>query len=350
MSTMPKRNDWFMNYQSIGSISGQRDLSRRQFFFVKDDFTNKSVLDIGCNIGQMCKYAYDLSSSYILGVDFDASAIRKANQLLSTEERSRIRYLVDDIDNHFFYTNLPFFDTIMLLSVIETLELENRYGILAKLSAKCNVMYLEGHINSQYTTLIDMLLKYTFFTSIEFKGLQYDNDSFEKQKQHRHVFRCSHQKYSRSDACNRIGQLLMADRPHIIAIIGNGGVGKTTFKHTLIEYLNENTQFVFDSTDMEYCQINNVVKSKNNFIIDKSQQLCIVDDLKISCEKLTIFKFIIYVDFRALEYIKNVNTIFYLNYDIDCRYHNREEKYKYDRSPSIHSYECIENIYNIDKY
>ena len=161
-----KRNNWFINYQEMDGLTGQRNIEFRKDFFNKEDFENKSVLDVGCNMGQMCQYAVSLGAKKVTGVDFDKEVIKKANAL---NKSNKIRFISDDIDNYFMHTQLEEVDTILLLSVIETKELQNRYGMLAKLSAKAkNVLYFEGHISSTYSHLMAMILRYTNFTNIEF--------------------------------------------------------------------------------------------------------------------------------------------------------------------------------------
>lgn len=355
---MEKRNNWFVDYQGIDGKNGQRDLNFRKDFFQKKDFIDKNVLDVGCNMGQMCKHAFQLGADNILGMDFDKSVIKVANSLLTEEEKKKISYLVDDVDNSAFYTNLNKFDTILLLSVIETLELQNRFGMLSKLSSLCNVMYFEGHVNSIYSNLLKMLLNYTMFTSIEFKGIQYDNNNFKNQNKGRHVFRCSNETFSAIDAQKQILDLLEKKNKYIIAVVGQGGVGKSHFKHELIEYINKSSnKLKFDENNIKYTNENNIIKSDNNIIVDNSNLLCIIDDVKINDDTIdsinSKYKYIIYFDYRAMEYLnKNVNTVFIMNYDIKSRFKNREEKYMYDRSPIINetNYEYIENIFHIKKY
>tara|TARA_B100000424_G_scaffold57824_2_gene41885 strand:+ start:10454 stop:11515 length:1062 start_codon:yes stop_codon:yes gene_type:complete len=353
---MEKRNNWFVDYQGMDGKNGQRDLNFRKDFFQKKDFINKNVLDIGCNMGQMCKYALQLGADNILGMDFDKSVIKVANSLLTEEEKNKITYLVDDVDNSAFYTNLNKFDTILLLSVIETLELQNRFGMLSKLSNLCNVMYFEGHVNSIYSNLLKMLMNYTMFTTIEFKGIQYDNNNFRNQNKGRHVFRCSNEKFQTIDAQKQILNLMEQKETHIISVIGQGGVGKSHFKHQLIEYINKNSnKFNFDEDKIKYTNENNIINSNNNIIVDNNELLCIIDDVKLNDDDISNskYKYIIYFDYRALEYLnKNVNTVFIMNYDIKTRFKNREEKYMYDRSPTINKshYNYIENIYHINKF
>jgi len=105
-----------------------------------------------------------------------------------------------------------------LLSVIDTKELENRFGILSKACMKCkSVLYLEGHGRKQpRCKYFKYILDNTDFTQVEYVG-RYEG---------RDLFRCSRDVldtegfYAKLDAaCERY------DR---IAVVGNQLVGKST--------------------------------------------------------------------------------------------------------------------------
>ena len=342
MYSLPKRDNWFLNYHTIGDNKGLRDLSYRKKFLYKEDFENKNVLDIGCNTGQMCKYACSLGSKYVLGVDYDNTAIINGNGLLTDDEKETIEYITDDIDNLFFYTNLPKFDTTLLLSVIDTQELTNRYGMLANVSSITNVLYYEGHMSSKYNKLLENLIKYTSFSTIEFKGMQYDNKESEIENKGRHYFRCSKDKINRNDCCHKIQEILTNDTPHVIALCGFGGTGKSTLLKQIIEFLKNTVNIEFNEP------INN-----GKVTISKSNEICIVDDLPISDDDINQFKYVILSDYKALSYLNNVNTIFYMNYNIKDRMKNRQDSAcQGHRTPMISDIllHTIQNIYNIIPY
>ena len=69
---MEKRNNWFVEYEKI------RDINYRKDKFWKVDFANKSVIDFGCNTGQMSRFASELGAKSVIGVDYDFDAIQRA--------------------------------------------------------------------------------------------------------------------------------------------------------------------------------------------------------------------------------------------------------------------------------
>ena len=74
-----KRNNWFRDYQEIpGMRTGRRKLDDRVAGFDADDFAGKSVLDLGCNIGQMSLYAAECGAKRVLGVEYDKKAVTEA--------------------------------------------------------------------------------------------------------------------------------------------------------------------------------------------------------------------------------------------------------------------------------
>lgn len=337
---MSKRNYWFNNYEN------QRDLDYRKINLQKNDFENSSVIDLGCNTGQLCRYSSDIGAKYVLGIDYDKTAIENAR--LKSKKYSNIDYLCDDADNFMFYTNLDNFDTGLFFSVIGTKELNNRFGILSKLSSKIlKTMYIEGHHTVfRKEELLRAILNYTTFTYIEYLGLSYDNKDYKEMNKSRDLFRCERKKYTVNESINKIVELLKHENK-LIAIQGHGGTGKTTLRNKLINYLNNNTNYKIND--------NNITNNKGYFK-STDNSICILDDIANANikELKQRHKYIVYFDYRVLEYLKNedIHTLFILNYDIKERFKNRPELGKgsvlYNRSQSINNF--INNIYHIKSY
>ena len=162
----------------------------------------------------------------------------------------------------------------------------------------------------------------------------------------RDLFRCERKKYTVDESINKIVELLKHENK-LIAIQGHGGTGKTTLRNKLINYLNNNTNYKIND--------NNITNNKGYFkSIDNS--ICILDDIANANikELKQKHKYIVYFDYRVLEYLKNENihTLFILNYDIKERFKNRPDLGKgsafCNRSKSITKF--INNIYHIEKY
>ena len=289
----------------------------------------------------MCRYATECGADYVLGVDYDSSAIAEAMEL---SDGYGIDFLTDDIDNYIFYTNLPAFDTCLFLSVIGTKELQHRYGILARAASKTKqVMYVEGHHNVfRRRELQRAILTYTTFTCIEYIGETYDQPDDKKAKRSRDLFRCSRKIHSRSEVIKTLSEMTADKVGKTIAIQGHGGVGKSTFKRELIHFLNNNTEHKFDTDSLpdKGCEIS------------ENEMVCIVDDVKPKrLKKLrNRHRTIIYFDYRVIDYTKDweVDTLFIMNYDIKTRYQTRPQ-FIHNRTPPI-AYPFIKNIYHIEKF
>ena len=332
-----KRNKWFKNYHQIDGRDGLRDLEFRKPFFRPADFKNKTVLDVGCNTGQMCRFASELGASRVIGVDYDKTAIAYAKQ---TDHKTF--YLCDDLDNYFCYANLPKFDTVLFLSVVGTKELQNPMGILANVASHAKVMYLEGHHSSEYADLLKNIVCYTNFAKIQFLGRTFDNAEYARQNRHRHMFRCADESLSGDEAVNIICDLLKTDEREIIAVVGNAGVGKTTMRNKLLAKLNASGfNFVGD-----YQRENKVA------FVDTKNSVVVVDDItNHNCKQ---YKKVIYFDYRALEYFVGATTVIYIQYDITTRLTSkiREGHYKLQRSPRglERHMKSVKNIYSVAAY
>ena len=334
---MSKRDGWFNNYEAI------RDLNYRKSNLLKVDFENLTVIDFGCNTGQMCRYASDLGAKNVVGIDYDNTAIKNAR--IKSTKYDNILFLTDDIDNYMLYTNLQNFDTGLFFSVIGTQELQNRYGILSKLSSKIlKTMYIEGHHGVfRKEELFKAILNYTTFTSIEYLGLTYDNEKDKKLKKSRDLFRCSRKIYTEQETLDKFVKLLDHDNK-LIAVQGHGGVGKSTLKSKLISYLNKHTKYKFNTS---------LIKKKEHYSISTSidNSVCIIDDVaNVNMKKLKQkHKFIVYFDYKVLSYLKHedIHTLFIFNYDIKSRFKNRPE-FMHHRTVPIDKF--IKNIYHIEDY
>ena len=108
----------------------QKDREDRYKFFIKEDFKGASILDLGCNAGDVLKKAKEWGASEVLGIDYDESF-----------ERNDI--IIDDLDRLDF-SQLPEFDVVMILSVVKWVK--NPKRLVQEAEKKCKkVMYFEGH-------------------------------------------------------------------------------------------------------------------------------------------------------------------------------------------------------------
>lgn len=106
----------------------QRDRKNRYEFFNKEDFKNASVLDVGCNDGEVLDKAKEWGALHTLGIDYDKDCTPD---------------IVADVDS-FDFNLIPDFDVVMILSV--TKWVKNPKRLVEEAEKKCKkVMYFEGH-------------------------------------------------------------------------------------------------------------------------------------------------------------------------------------------------------------
>ena len=339
---MEKKDNWFKNYQTIGNITGQRDLEYRKKYFKKEDFINKDIIDIGCNIGQMCFFSKELGAKNVLGIDYDKEAIKIANTI---NKYNDVLFQTDDIDNYLLYTSLPCVDTILLLSVIGTQELTNKSGIISKLSQLTkNTMYIEGHHNvMKYEELFDIIIRNTTFTTIEYLGKTYDNIHYEKKNLYRDLFRCSRDELNENTFKHKIKSIIENNNESLNAITGHGGSGKSYLRLKLLEFLENEKNIKFES----------IIEKTQVIFFNKEFGIIITDDIPLNIlnNYLINFKHKFIFDYRAVEYLKNndITNLFHIKSDIKTRINNRSEDYHYDRSLPLNA-RFIKNIYHISNY
>lgn len=218
---MEKRNNWFRDYQEIPGIAkGMRGLESRVEHFCVEDFAGATVLDLGCNVGQMSFWAAQQGAASVTGVEFDLVAYSKAIEYKQqVESGEKVLFRHDDLDMPTAWHHLPVHDVVMLLSVIDTKELENRFGILARACMKTGrVFYLEGHLNQPQTKYLQYLLDYTDFTQVRNVGASEGRD----------LFRCTRDVL---DTGGFYVTLQAAIRRHDrVGVIGNQLSGKSTLR------------------------------------------------------------------------------------------------------------------------
>lgn len=319
-----KRDNWFNEYHDIPElgINGKRKVNDRIAHYDPNDFKDASVIDLGCNMGQMTFQAEKWGANLVIGAEFDSNAVINANEI-KEKLNSKVIFMVDDLDSNFFWNSIPKVDVVMFLAVIDTVELENRYGILSKACAKTNkVMYFEGHGKQPASKYLKDIVDYTDFSHIEFKGFTPVSRPF---------FRCTRDILNEEEFFEK----LRNTEHKKIAVVGKSLAGKTTAVMKLFKDLSDKNFTVID--DLK--QIENV-DSLNN--IPTSMTRIEVDQLK------DLDKFILF-DYRALEYYDNYDAIFFMTPNTESLGTWRERK-RPMRSPSIKNFDTIKEIYTVRTY
>lgn len=325
-SVMEKRDNWFNDYHDIPElgISGTRKINDRIAHYEQDDFKGATAIDLGCNMGQMSFQAEKWGAD-VIGVEFDANAVANA---LEIKEKigSNVNFVVDDLDSNFFWNSIPKQDVVMFLAVIDTLELENRYGILSKACAKTNkVMYFEGHGKSPISKYLKNIVDYTDFSQIVYKGYTPTKRPF---------FRCTRDVLNEQQFLEKI----INSQHKKIAVVGKSLSGKSTLRLKHWQAL----------TDLGYSIIDDLRHIKT--VQENSQGILIPTSIdKILPEQIKNFDKFVCFDYRALEYYDEFDAVFFATPNIKLIGQSRPRKNPM-RSPTIKNFDTIKEIYTVGTY
>jgi len=315
MANLQKRDDWFVDYHEIPQlgIKGKRSLNDRIKFYDPNDFVGSTVIDLGCNMGQMSFQAKAWGASKVTGVEFDWTAVKKANQI-KEQLNLDINFIVDDLDSNFLWTSLPNFDVVMFLAVIDTKELENRYGILSKACRKTNkVMYFEGHGKQSPSKYIKNIVDYTDFTEIKYLGQTPVTRPF---------FRCTRNKLTTDEAV----QIIANSKYNKIAVVGKSKAGKTTIRKRFAP-LNNNKYAIID-----------------DLVVWNEQPA-----RKINKAEIQNFDKFVLFDYRSLEYYADVDVVIFVHPNEKLIGQSRNPA-KPLVSPSIKHFHNVKEIYTVESY
>lgn len=171
-------------YQAVGAlgVAGSRDTAARiaAMRLEQEDFTGKTVLDLGCNLGEFCRYTHDRGAARVIGVDrsFVAGNTRELDNWLGYWQTDyygvRLPEYRDQIQAR---SGIERFDVVFCLSVTNHIGGYRRW--ITKLCQ--GALYFEGHGNEPREAYEAMLQRE--FESVTFLG--YATDSMT-----RALFRC----------------------------------------------------------------------------------------------------------------------------------------------------------------
>jgi 2-polyprenyl-3-methyl-5-hydroxy-6-metoxy-1,4-benzoquinol methylase len=120
------------------TTKGTVSISERMDRLPEIDFSNKSVLDIGCNSGGHCLWAKQRGARKVVGVDLSLDRISQARTLAKFEQ-TQINYYNKNFFNIDFKSK---FDIVFCFAVIT--EIQDLIGALNKLKNLIgNIAYLE---------------------------------------------------------------------------------------------------------------------------------------------------------------------------------------------------------------
>ena len=130
-------------YQSValGDSEHRGFRSSRSQFFDLLDFTNKRVLDIGCNIGEMSRSALKRGASYVHGVEYEPLFVLQADLISLRNGVPADKYCFEhaDVTKQFKFANV--YDFVLAFSVFTYIE----HRLLEIANATREALLLETH-------------------------------------------------------------------------------------------------------------------------------------------------------------------------------------------------------------
>lgn len=153
----------------------QRNTERRilKFKINSEIIRDKTVLDIGSNIGGTLLALSKFKPQKMLGLEYDNDKVFLANKLAKYNNIRNVEFIEGDIESVSFKNSFnQTFDMVFCLALIE--HLKDKHALLAFLSKVCkSSLYFEGNANSDIN-FITCSLQNAGFRDIQYLGFSDD--------------------------------------------------------------------------------------------------------------------------------------------------------------------------------
>ena len=174
------RENAYQHFPELDQAKGARDCAQRIRMFDTVDFAGKSVLDLGCNLGGMLFEARRLGAAQLTGIECESALIERAVSI-NDSHRAGIRFICADIEDIFATDTLDErYDTILLLAVLYTSSFRDRNKLLAEISQRCDVLYIEGHNGQDFAWYFNLMEWNTDFTTFRMMGRSSDQERIDR--------------------------------------------------------------------------------------------------------------------------------------------------------------------------
>jgi ubiquinone/menaquinone biosynthesis C-methylase UbiE len=153
--------------------------------FQAQDIEGKSVMDFGCNQGNILFMCKERGAEKITGIEHNSWCVEQANKRVENEGLPNANFVCSDMENLALYRTLPKADTVLLLAILDTSEdaFGNKAAIIGNISRMAkNALYYEGHKRPEsHVQRMYEFMAYSDFTRFEYLG---------KDEQGRPLMRC----------------------------------------------------------------------------------------------------------------------------------------------------------------
>lgn len=175
-----------LKHIKVSAENGQRNtLKRFERFGITDTLIkNRTVLDIGSNIGGTLLGIADRNPLKMIGWEYDADKVNTANKLAGYNGIHNVEFICKDIETVVINDGMPEFDVVFCLAVVE--HLKNKEHLFKVLGRVCKqILFFEGNANTDINFVTEQL-KLNGFSKIEYLG--FSDDEKNEQNNNRPLF------------------------------------------------------------------------------------------------------------------------------------------------------------------
>lgn len=245
------------------------------------DFRKARVLDIGCGDGALSFQALVWKAREVCGVELDRDKFIQASDFSKIQKTGfRSIFIRDDAQRFSFWNMIGPFDVALCLPLFPSMDRMERCSILARVAAHTGrIMYTSGAPDEPVHEVLEQILAFTDFTSVEYRGSRAGDKSA-----HEPVFRLSRSVLTQKKAAEKIYSWMQDGTFSKIAVVGKNGSGKSVIRK----------------------QLETIIQGEQGYeIIDD----CSDRDYLNSLEKTVLF------DCRALEYVDDFEAVIFVHTD-----------------------------------
>src|ERR1700733_6698306 len=134
--------DLIMNQKTCNAVFGSPGYSyQRQYRpsgaairtsrFLQKDIVNQTILDLGCNEGEVLLACHQLGACEGFGVDYVEWCVQKGRDSARALGIESAYFMLGDLENQAIWKRLPAVDTVLLLAVLGTSTFANKFTVLA---------------------------------------------------------------------------------------------------------------------------------------------------------------------------------------------------------------------------
>lgn len=165
-------------HTKVKPANSQRNTFKRfqRFGIEKEIIENKTILDIGSNIGATLLNLYNYNPRFMTGLEFDVNKVDISKKLARYNGIKNVLFQQFDIEVD--ELNNQNFEIVFCLAVIEHLRNKNRlFELLGEVTK--HILYFEGNANSDIEFIIENLKSIAGFNDVQFLGFS-DDEANEK--------------------------------------------------------------------------------------------------------------------------------------------------------------------------